>query len=319
MLRTPRPATTEISLGDVNTFLNVMRLGSISGAARALVVSSSQVSKAVTRLERHLGFKLLARSSRGVVVSEAARDLAPQLEHLLTLANGLRLNAGRGEGDLTIAASAFLNALFLPLLIDCVPGTCVRSLEMPPGVAGAYASQPFFDLALTTGTELWPDTWVKVCIGGLRQGLFASPAMRDQLGTRPVSAARVAREKFIVPVYNYRGQVMSGDDGCPLRRAERRIGHQTQTLALALALAQRTNQLVFGPVHAASEHVAVGALVEIIVDGWDVQEQLYLVCHGERVTSKVQQRIVSALRARLAALDAATKTHHATAASERRG
>jgi DNA-binding transcriptional LysR family regulator len=302
MLNRGRPAAGELHLADLAIFLSVMRLGSVSGAARALTVSSSQVSKAVARLERHLGLKLLVRSSRGVAVSDAGRDLAPRFEDLLARARGLRSLDPQPTSELTVAASAFVNALFLPLVVDCVPDHGVRSLEMPPGVAGAYASEPFFDLALTTGMEHWPESWVKVCVGTLRQGLFASPRLAAQLGAPKVSVARVRQEKFIVPIYNYRGQIMSGDDGCPLRRADRKIGHETQTLALALVVAQRTDQLVFAPVSAVSELVPPGVLVEIEVEGWDVHEPLYLVCHGERVSANVQQRIVSTLRAALAAL-----------------
>lgn len=299
-MKTSRRATPELQLTDVTTFLSVVRLGSVSGAARGLGVSASQVSKAVSRLERHLGRKLLMRSSRGVAVSDAGRDLAPHFEELLACARGLRSVGQRPTpSELTVAASAFVNALFLPLIIDCVPEHSVRSLEMPPGVAGAYASEPFFDLALTTGMEHWPDSWVKVLVGTLRQGLFASAPLAQQLGPPKVAIERVRQEKFIVPIYNYRGQVMAGDDGCPLKPSERKIGHATQTLALALVVAQRTDQLVFAPVDAAREFVASRALVEIEVEGWDVHEPLYLVCHGDRVTARVQQAVVSQLRSEL--------------------
>lgn len=285
----------DLHLADVATFLSILRLGSISGAARALTVTPSQVSKAVARLEQHLGVGLLVRSERGVAASDAGRELVPHFEDLLARVQALRSRSP--DAELTLAASAFMNTLFLPAIIDALPQHRVRSLDMPPGVAGAYASQPFFDLALTVGNERWPDAWVRVCAGTLRQGLFASPALVRQLGGPKVPIARVRQTRFIVPVYNYRGQVMSGDDGCPLPVNERHIGHETQTLALALVLAQRTHQLVFSPVLAVSALVAPGALVELEVEGWDVHEPLQLVCHGERVSAAVQRRIVTALRA----------------------
>ena len=293
----PDMAGAELHLADLATFLGVLRLGSIQGAARALGVTPSQVSKAVARLEHHLGVKLLARGTRGVIVSDAGRELAPRFEDLLERVRGLR-SPGRGaEAELTVAASAFMNALFLPAVIEALPGHRVRSLEMPPGIAGAYASEPFFDLALTAGSERWPDAWVKVEVAPLRQGLFASPSLARELGAPTVAVARVRETKFIVPIYNYRGRVMSGDDGCPLPLAERRIGHATQTLALALTLAQRVPQLVFAPVLAVAALVAPGALVELEVEGWGVWEPLQLVCHGERVSAPVQRTLVAALAA----------------------
>jgi DNA-binding transcriptional LysR family regulator len=283
-----------LHLADLGTFLAVLRLGSLHGAARALRVTPSQVSKAVTRIERHLGRKLLVRSARGVAVSDAGHRLAPRFEELIQRVDGLRTAGDGNESELTVAASAFLNALFLPAIVDCVPGLRVRSLEMPPGVAGAYASDPFFDVALTTGREHWPESWIKLRVATLRQGLFASPQLARQLGPR-VTPAKLRAHKFIVPIYNYRGQVMSGDDGCPLPLASRRVGHETQTLALALVLAQRSNQLVFAPVQAVAMLAPHGALVEIPVEGWDVHEPLQLACHGERVGVQVQRRIFAAL------------------------
>jgi DNA-binding transcriptional LysR family regulator len=288
-------AEAELHLADLATFLSILRLGSISGAARALTVTPSQVSKAVTRLEQHLGVKLLVRSERGVVASDAGRALVPRFEDLLARVRALKTR--RPEAELTLAASAFMNALFLPAVVDALPGHRVRSLEMPPGVAGAYASAPFFDLALTAGNERWPDSWIKVRVGQLRQALFATPALAQKLGPPPVPVARLRQVRFILPIYNYRGQVMSGDDGCPLATNERRIGHETQTLALALVLAQRTHQLVFSPVLAVSSLVAPGKLVEVAVEGWDVHEPLHLVSHGERVSASAQRRIVAALGA----------------------
>ena len=69
----PGTLEAELHLADVATFLSILRLGSISGAARALTVSPSQVSKAVARIEQLLGVKLLMRSERGVVASDAGR------------------------------------------------------------------------------------------------------------------------------------------------------------------------------------------------------------------------------------------------------
>jgi DNA-binding transcriptional LysR family regulator len=290
------PSTTQLHLADLETFLSILRLGSINGAARALGVTPSQVSKAAARLERHFGVTLLVRSARGIAVSEAGQRLAPHFDELLARVRALRA-PDRPPLQLTVAASAFLNALFLPAIVDCLPRHRVRSLEMPPGVANAYASEPFFDLALTTGVERWPDSWVKICVGTLRQGLFASPQLARRLNGPKVTTSRLRGATFIGPIYNYRGQVVPGDDACPLPYAERRIGHETQTLALALVLARRTDQLVFAPVHAVRALVPRGQLVELEVEGWNVEEPLHLVCHGERVSAGVQRRIRGAIDA----------------------
>jgi DNA-binding transcriptional LysR family regulator len=53
-----------INLGSLTAFLQVARTGSFTGAAEALGVSASAVSKSVIRLEEELGVKLLHRTTR---------------------------------------------------------------------------------------------------------------------------------------------------------------------------------------------------------------------------------------------------------------
>ena len=84
----------ELRVGDVLTFLTVCRTGSITGAARELHVTASQVSKAISRLEAMLRVRLLSRSSRGVALSEAGHRVRP---HLHAAVSRLELAAQGGQ------------------------------------------------------------------------------------------------------------------------------------------------------------------------------------------------------------------------------
>lgn len=55
-----------LRLEDIQAFLNVVELGSISAAAERMSLSKSVISKRVSDLERHLGVRLLYRSTRNV-------------------------------------------------------------------------------------------------------------------------------------------------------------------------------------------------------------------------------------------------------------
>ena len=78
------------------------------------------------------------------------------------------------------------------------------------------------------------------------------------------------------------------------------LGHEVETLALALDVAAHTDQLVFGPVIAAAPLVEQHALVEISVRGWSVSEDLYLVCHGDRMLKSTQHAIIESVHRMLA-------------------
>ena len=106
---------------------------------------------------------------------------------------------------------------------------------------------------------------------------------------------------IVIPIYNVDGRYLAVDDDCPLALADRKKGHAAQTIGIALELAARTDQLVFGPVVAARRFVATGALVEIAVRGWSVREPLYVSCNADRMMAKVQTAVVKAMREESAA------------------
>jgi hypothetical protein len=60
--------------------------------------------------------------------------------------------------------------------------------------------------------------------------------------------------------------------------------------------------VVFGPVIAASAHLAKGDLVEIAVEGWNVSDPLSLACNGDRVSARAQRAIIAAIREGLSEL-----------------
>jgi len=75
------------SLVELHAFLAVCRLGSFRQAAEVLCVTQAAVSRAVQRLEQHLGdCRLLDRSPQGVTLTEQGRQLRQLTErHVMAL------------------------------------------------------------------------------------------------------------------------------------------------------------------------------------------------------------------------------------------
>src|SRR6476660_5267709 len=111
------PDVSELRVGDMLTFLAVVRSSSLTAAARERKVTPSQVSKAITRLEAHFGRRLLDRGSRGVLLSDAGRRIAPTLEEVVA-----HLEQARGTDpdttELTLGAPSYLQASLLPVLAN---------------------------------------------------------------------------------------------------------------------------------------------------------------------------------------------------------
>lgn len=108
-------------LGDLAVFVAVARAGGFREAARAGGVSASSLSATVRRLEARLGVRLLHRSTRSVVPTEAGARLLERLgpalgevEAALDVVNGFR---DRPAGTLRLNVPASAARLVLPALV----------------------------------------------------------------------------------------------------------------------------------------------------------------------------------------------------------
>ena len=87
-----------MELEDLRTFVEVADAGGVSPGARRLGVSKSIVSRRLARLEASLGVQLLARTTRGAVLTEAGATFR---EHAMRIATELDAaqDAVSPEGD----------------------------------------------------------------------------------------------------------------------------------------------------------------------------------------------------------------------------
>jgi DNA-binding transcriptional LysR family regulator len=296
----------DLRIADVVTFLAVKRYGSVSAAARELEVTPSQVSKAIERLSDELGKRLLVRTGRGVALTEDAERLAPSMQEIVS-----RLVQMRGAVDpapeLTVAAPSYLISHFLSPIAVALPRIRVRGLQLAPSHIRAYATERLFSVAMTIGSARLPEAWVSASVGELRKGLFANPRLAKTLRPFPVSPERLREVPFVSPMVLANGQTLPAEDDCPLSRSERRLGHEAESIGLALDLAANTDQVAFGPVIASQSFVERGLLEEIPVIGWNVSDSMHVACHSDHVLANVHKTIVSALEAVLARGDAPKK------------
>lgn len=109
------------SLRQLKVFVTVARVKSFSRAGESIGLSQSAVSHSVKELEHQTGVRLLDRTTREVVLTEAGQQLAARLERLLDELNGTLREAGRvGQqlmGTVRVAASQTISAHLIPQCI----------------------------------------------------------------------------------------------------------------------------------------------------------------------------------------------------------
>jgi DNA-binding transcriptional LysR family regulator len=113
--------TDEIQLAQLQAFVAVARLGSISAAAHELFVSQPAITARIQGLERGIGASLLARSRTGSRLTEVGRALLPHAERALSAVAGGRravedVVSGSG-GRLTIGAAPAVSTYVLPAML----------------------------------------------------------------------------------------------------------------------------------------------------------------------------------------------------------
>ena len=157
-----------VDLGDLNAFVAVARAGGFRDAARAGGVSASGLSEAVRRLEQRLGVRLLNRSTRSVVPSEAGRGLLERLgpalqevELALDVVNGFR---DRPTGTLRLNVPMAASRLVLPAIV-------------PPFLA-AYP-----DIVLDVVTE---DSFVDMLAAGCDAGIRYEERLEQDMIAVPI-------------------------------------------------------------------------------------------------------------------------------------
>ena len=178
----------KVDLGDLSAFVAVARAGGFRDAARATSGSASGLSDAVRRLEAKLGVRLLNRTTRSVVPTEAGRSLLARLDPVLTevesaldVVNGFR-DTPTGTLKLNVPMSAA--RLVLPSIVP-------RFLAAYPEIRlEVIADESFVDV-LAAGCdagiryeEKLEQDMIAVPIGPpvQRMAAAASPAYLDRRG-----------------------------------------------------------------------------------------------------------------------------------------
>ena len=112
------------------TFLEVVRDGSLSGAARKLSLTQPTVGRHIDALEASLGLSLFTRSPQGLKATPAALDLVAHAETMAAASAALRRTASGGakadRGTVRVAASEMVGCEVLPPILarfrDSHPG-----------------------------------------------------------------------------------------------------------------------------------------------------------------------------------------------------
>lgn len=109
------------------TFLEVMRGGSLSAASRALRVAQPTVRRRIEELEQALGAVLFTRAQNGLVPTEVARATLPYAESMAAtakaLARAVSAPADAERGTVRLTTSEIVGAEVMPPILAALAST----------------------------------------------------------------------------------------------------------------------------------------------------------------------------------------------------
>jgi DNA-binding transcriptional LysR family regulator len=174
------------NLDDLKVFERVAALESFSAAGRALKIPKSTVSRCVSRLESHLGVRLIQRTTHSVRLTQAGLALKAKCTAILAHVDEAIDSVGRfntaPKGALkinaTIGFSYFVLAETLPTFMDSYPGVEV-SIDLTTHPVDLVTGG--IDVAIRMGNL--PDSrLVATGLGTMQKYLCASPSYLDRRG-----------------------------------------------------------------------------------------------------------------------------------------
>jgi DNA-binding transcriptional LysR family regulator len=226
----------------LETFVTVVRLGSLTAAAERLAVAKSAVSRRLARLEEDLGVALLTRTTRSLALTGAGERFLERAERLLADLDEARAEvaAERGvlRGRLRVAApSSFGQEHLSPVLCAFATEHPEVHLELDFSDRRVDLVQDGVDLAVRIA-ELGEARVVATPLTTVRHQLVASPAYLRRHGSPRSPEALEDHAAVTYSQSSEAGWVWTARDGRTGRVAPRSVlrandGHFLRDAAIA--------------------------------------------------------------------------------------
>lgn len=261
----PCPVTgkgTQVELEDLRIFTEVADAGGVSSAALRLGLSKSMVSRRITQLEAELGAQLLARTTRGIALTEAGetfREYSARITADLDMARETILPTGELRGRLRVAAPlSFGPTHFAPILSQMArrhPQLTIQSSYTDRFVDLVGEG---FDCAIRLG-HLADSNLVAKRVGPIYGRLVASPAYIEARGT-PETPDDIANHDIVMRDAET-WQFTDGDRIVRIRPQGRFIADNAISLVAATLDGIGISYL---PEPLVADHISSGALVSLM-------------------------------------------------------
>lgn len=250
-------------------FVKVVDAGSLSGAARVLGLSLASVSRHLTAIEQNAGTRLVVRTTRSLVLTDAGRLYYERAKRILTeieeLETAILADATVPTGRLHVSGPTLFGRVFmLPLLGRFLAANPRVTMDVTLLDRQVNLVEEGIDLAIRIG-ELDDSSLIVRKLGSLLWVIAAAPRYLDQRG-QPKTLDDLAQHDCLVFTQRPIGaewRVFKDGQALDYRVP---VKMRSNTLDGVVAAAVEGVGLVRAPAWQVIEHVAAGRLKVILRD-----------------------------------------------------
>jgi DNA-binding transcriptional LysR family regulator len=250
-------------LDAMQVLLAVVDEGSLSAGSRKLRAPLPSVSRKVAELERHLGTRLLIRTSRNIQLTDAGRDYVDAARHILGQIKDAELRASgeyatpRGELRITVP-DEFGRRIVLPLAYEFLCEHAEITLDILTSNMFVDLVEQQIDLGIRIG-RLPDSSLYTVSVGDIRILACASPQYLARKGTPKTPEDLASHEAIQLGNFEH-WNFGQGLEGRPARRV------QANDATSACDAAVWGLGIVRLPTFILDQHLKSGALLPILED-----------------------------------------------------
>jgi len=253
-------------LDAMQVLLTVVDSGSLSAGSRKLNAPLPSVSRKVAELERHLGARLLIRTSRNIQLTDAGKAYVEAARQIVTLVSHAESRAAgeyevpKGELRITVP-DEFGRSIVLPLAYEFLSEQPEITLDVVIANRFVELVDEHVDVGIRIG-HLSDSSLYAVRVGSVRILTCASPAYLEHEG-RPRTPADLLGHHSVQLGDFERGWIF-GNSTAPEAVPARRVHANDATAACNAAI--RGLGITRLPSFIVDEHLRSGALIEILED-----------------------------------------------------
>jgi DNA-binding transcriptional LysR family regulator len=251
-------------------FVSAIDAGSLSAAAREQGLSLSSVSRHLTALEERIGTRLMVRTTRMLVLTEAGRAYYEKSKRLLAeideMEAGLTTDAATPVGRLVVHGPTLFGRVYmLPLLAKFLVRYPKVSLDVTLLDRPSNLIEEGIDLAVRIG-PVEDSSLITRKLGALRWVVTAAPGYLDARGVPRQLADLSSHDCLVYSQHSANSEWRLLDDSGRPTQVQVPVKMRSNTLDGVTAAALEGAGLVYAPVWSVAEHIAAGHLQVVLRD-----------------------------------------------------